>query len=84
MKIMKLKQDLPKFSADAFISAIVRIPRPRVDAVGGFELPAGECSDWLLCLRMVGSRATNDALCLKLEDARLINDFRLVPQLIHI
>lgn len=51
--------------------------RPRVDDAGGFELPAGECNDWLLCLRMVGSRATNDALCLKLEDARLINDFRL-------
>lgn len=45
MKIMKWKQDLPKFSEEAFISAIVRIPRPRVDAVGGFELPAGECSD---------------------------------------
>lgn len=46
----------------------------------GFGLP-GECSDWLLCRRIVGSRATNDALCLKLEDARLISDFRFVPQL---
>lgn len=69
--------NIPKFSADAFISAIVRCVIRRVDAVGGFEFPAGECNDWLLCLRMVGSRATKDALCLKLEDARLINDFRL-------
>lgn len=75
---MVLKRNVPKFSADAFISAIVRCVIRRVDVVGGFELPAGECNDWLLCLRMVGNRATNDALCLKLEDARLINDFRLV------
>lgn len=70
---------IPKFSAEAFISAIVRWGiLPLTDAVGGFELPAGECNDWLLCLLMVGNRATKDALCLKLEDARLINDFRLV------
>lgn len=72
---------LPKFSADAFISAMVRcIVRPRVDAVGGLLCgPAGECNDWLLCRRMVGSLATNEALCLKLEDARLSKDYRYVP-----
>lgn len=64
---------LPKFSADAFTSNMVRwMVRARAGAVvGGLLLPAGECSDWLLCRRMVGSRATNDALCLKLEEARL-------------
>lgn len=74
---------LPRFSADAFISAMVRcIARPLVDAVGGLLFgPAGECSDWLLCRRMVGSLATNEALCLKLEDARLSRDYRIVPQI---
>lgn len=33
----------PRFSADAFISAIVR--RPRAAPLGGFGLPAGECND---------------------------------------
>lgn len=48
-------------------------PRPLVEPVGGFALP-GECSDWLLWRRIVGRRATNDALCLKLEEARLGSD----------
>lgn len=75
--VLRLRRYSPRFSADAFISAMVR--RPRAAPLGGFGLPAGECSDWLLCLRMVGNRATNDALCLKLEEARLISDLRLVP-----
>lgn len=56
-----------------FISTIVRwMVRARVGTViGGLLFPAGECNDWLLWRRMVGKRATNDALCLKLEDARL-------------
>lgn len=82
ISIGKELKDLPKFSADAFISAMVRcIARPRVDAVGGLLFgPAGECSDWLLCRRMVGSLATNEALCLKLEDARLSKDYRIVSK----
>lgn len=44
--ILFLMFNSPKFSAEAFISAMVRCGiRPRVDAVGGFELPAGECND---------------------------------------
>lgn len=62
------------------MSFIARAQRPLVEPVGGFWFP-GECSDWLLWRRMVGRRATNDALCLKLEDARLISDFRFVPEL---
>jgi hypothetical protein len=31
---------------------------------------------------MVGNRATNDALCLKLDDARLISDFEVNPFLL--
>lgn len=49
-----------------------------------FPLPTalpGECSDWLLWRLMVGSRATKDALCLKLEDARLMRDLRFDPNL---
>lgn len=39
----QFSNDSPKFSADAFISAMVR--RPRAAPLGGFGLPAGECSD---------------------------------------
>lgn len=38
-----MKNYLPKFSADAFISAMVL--RPRAAPLGGFGLPAGECND---------------------------------------
>lgn len=71
---------LPRFSADAFISPIVRGHRGGLVGPGGLFPVAfpGECRDWLLCLRIVGNRATNDALCLKLEDARLISDIRFV------
>lgn len=73
-KTARRKQnDLPKFSAEVFIS-FIRCTRPLADPAGGFWLP-GEWSDWLLCRRIVGNRATNDALCLKLEDARLVSDF---------
>lgn len=58
---------VPKFSTEEFMSFIVRADdRPRIDPAGGFWLP-GECSDWLLCRRIVGNRATNEALCLKLQ-----------------
>lgn len=88
----------PRFSAEAFISLIVRghrEVRPPIDDPCApcpdpplllllFPLPTafpGECSDWLLWRLMVGSRATKDALCLKLEDARLMRDLRFDPNL---
>lgn len=89
----------PRFSAEAFISLIVRghlelrppmddpcapCPEPPPPPLLLFPLPTafpGECSDWLLWRLMVGSRATKDALCLKLEDARLMRDLRFDPNL---
>lgn len=75
---------LPRFSAELLISLgrghwLLFRPRwlPPPPLVGFKLLPAGECRDWLLCLRMVGNRATNDALCLKLDDALLISDFEI-------
>lgn len=72
---------LPRFSAELLISFVLGQFRPRWLPPEGFKFP-GECSDWLLCRRMVGSRATNDALCLKLDDARLISDLELNPLLL--
>lgn len=86
----------PRFSAEAFISLMVRghragrpptedpwpLPPPLLLVL--FLLTAalpGECRDWLLWRRIVGSRATKDALCLKLEDARLMRDLRFDPNL---
>lgn len=55
---------LPRFSALAFMSwhGLGPLWAP-------FECSAGECIELLLCLLIVGSLETNDALCLKLEDS---------------
>lgn len=84
MNILQVQQskfkisNSPKLSADNSISPAV--PRHRIVPVLLIVGPAdlvtafpGEFKDWLLCLLIVGSRATNDALCLKLEDALLIS-----------
>lgn len=71
--MVKKRLHSPRFSEDALMS-VTRGHRPdRPLPLGGFALP-GECSDWLLWRRIVGSRATNEALCLKLDDARLISE----------
>lgn len=67
----------PRFSTEWLISRRVRVYLDiRLEGVCAFRLtpllPAVVvCIDWLLFLRMVGRRATNDALCLKLEEALL-------------
>lgn len=69
--------NLPRFSTDAFMSRMVRVYLVEaLDEPGGLDTPPpspppGVWIVWLLCLRMVGSRATKDVLCLKLDDARL-------------
>jgi len=56
-----LAENIPKLSEEVWCRSL-----------GIHDLRAkGLWKDVLLCLLMVGKRDTNDALCLKLEDARL-------------
>lgn len=62
----------PRFSTDWFISRMLRVYLDiRLVATVLMPSPPGDCIDWGLWRLMVGRRATNDALCLKLDDALL-------------